>query len=132
GERRVAGGVPEAGLRRQRAGAPPRPRPGGRPGAHAADPRGLARAPPRPRGADQRAGRVPPPVRCPSAAGLAWCPRRRFTARMAREGSEVPVELIGARALWDAEPGYLNTASYGLPPRPAWEELQRALADWRV
>src|SRR5690606_39247470 len=27
---------------------------------------------------------------------------------------------------------YLNTASYGLPPRPAWDELQRALADWRV
>lgn len=41
----------------------------------------------------------------------------------------MPVEL---RSLWDAEPGYLNTASYGLPPRPAWEELQRALADWRV
>ena len=33
--------------------------------------------------------------------------------------------------LWDAEPGYLNTASYGLPPRPAWNALQRALADWR-
>jgi selenocysteine lyase/cysteine desulfurase len=34
--------------------------------------------------------------------------------------------------LWDAEPGYLNTASYGLPPRPAWVELQAALADWRA
>lgn len=33
--------------------------------------------------------------------------------------------------LWDAEPGYLNTASYGLPPRPAWDALQAALADWR-
>ena len=33
--------------------------------------------------------------------------------------------------LWDAEPGYLNTASYGLPPRRAWEALQAALADWR-
>lgn len=44
----------------------------------------------------------------------------------------MPVELSGARELWDAEPGYLNTASYGLPPRPAWDELQRALADWRV
>ncbi|MFS8499718.1 MAG: aminotransferase class V-fold PLP-dependent enzyme [Micromonosporaceae bacterium] len=42
------------------------------------------------------------------------------------------MELSGARELWDAEPGYLNTASYGLPPRPAWDELQRALADWRV
>jgi selenocysteine lyase/cysteine desulfurase len=34
--------------------------------------------------------------------------------------------------LWDAEPGYLNTASYGLPPRPAWDALQAALDDWRA
>lgn len=34
--------------------------------------------------------------------------------------------------LWDAAPGWLNTASYGLPPRPAWEALQAALADWRT
>lgn len=33
--------------------------------------------------------------------------------------------------LWDAQPGWLNTASYGLPPRPAWEALQQALAEWR-
>ena len=33
--------------------------------------------------------------------------------------------------LWDAEPGYLNTASYGLPPRSAWLALQATLADWR-
>ncbi|HEY5878406.1 MAG TPA: aminotransferase class V-fold PLP-dependent enzyme, partial [Nakamurella sp.] len=36
-----------------------------------------------------------------------------------------------AAGLWDADPGYLNTSSYGLPPRPAWDALQRALADWR-
>lgn len=34
--------------------------------------------------------------------------------------------------LWDAEPGYLNTASYGLPPRPAWDALQGVLSDWRA
>ncbi|MET7282312.1 aminotransferase class V-fold PLP-dependent enzyme [Kribbella sp. NPDC005582] len=34
--------------------------------------------------------------------------------------------------LWDPKPGWLNTASYGLPPRPGWEALQAALADWRV
>jgi selenocysteine lyase/cysteine desulfurase len=34
--------------------------------------------------------------------------------------------------LWEPHPGWLNTASYGLPPRPAWEALQAALADWRV
>ena len=26
---------------------------------------------------------------------------------------------------------YLNTASFGLPPRPAWDALQAALGDWR-
>jgi len=34
--------------------------------------------------------------------------------------------------LWDPQPGWLNTASYGLPPRPGWEALQTALSDWRV
>lgn len=34
--------------------------------------------------------------------------------------------------MWDPEPGWLNTASYGLPPRPAFEALQAVLADWRV
>jgi selenocysteine lyase/cysteine desulfurase len=41
------------------------------------------------------------------------------------------MELIEAQRLWDPEPGWLNTASYGLPPRPAWDALQGALADWR-
>lgn len=38
----------------------------------------------------------------------------------------------GVPDLWDAEPGYLNTASYGLPPRSTWHDLQAALADWRA
>jgi selenocysteine lyase/cysteine desulfurase len=42
------------------------------------------------------------------------------------------MDLATAQRLWDAEPGWLNTASYGLPPRPAWEALQGALADWRA
>ncbi len=33
--------------------------------------------------------------------------------------------------LWHAEPGWLNTASYGLPPDAAWEALQASLSDWR-
>jgi selenocysteine lyase/cysteine desulfurase len=32
---------------------------------------------------------------------------------------------------WDPAGVYLNTATYGLPPRAAWEALQSALADWR-
>ncbi len=35
-----------------------------------------------------------------------------------------------ARALWEPVGVYCNTASYGLPPRPGWEALQSALADW--
>lgn len=33
--------------------------------------------------------------------------------------------------LWEPVGTYLNTASYGLPPRPAWKALQSALEDWR-
>jgi selenocysteine lyase/cysteine desulfurase len=33
--------------------------------------------------------------------------------------------------LWEPAAPYLNTASYGLPPAPAWEALQGALTDWR-
>jgi selenocysteine lyase/cysteine desulfurase len=39
-----------------------------------------------------------------------------------------PEELAG---LWETERPYLNTASYGLPPRPAFEALLTALEDWR-
>jgi selenocysteine lyase/cysteine desulfurase len=35
-----------------------------------------------------------------------------------------------ARRLWAPAGVYCNTASYGLPPQPAWEALQAALADW--
>ncbi len=34
------------------------------------------------------------------------------------------------QGLWEPAGVYCNTASYGLPPRPAWEALQSALADW--
>jgi selenocysteine lyase/cysteine desulfurase len=41
------------------------------------------------------------------------------------------MEITEARALWDQAGVYCNTASYGLPPAPAWDALQAALADWR-
>jgi selenocysteine lyase/cysteine desulfurase len=40
--------------------------------------------------------------------------------------------VASARSLWEPAGTYLNTASFGLPPRPAWEALQEALDDWRT
>jgi selenocysteine lyase/cysteine desulfurase len=42
------------------------------------------------------------------------------------------MDLAVAQQLWEPIPGWLNTASYGLPPRPAWDALQAALDDWRT
>jgi selenocysteine lyase/cysteine desulfurase len=41
------------------------------------------------------------------------------------------VRIDDAQLLWRPESLYLNTASYGLPPTPAWDALQAVLADWR-
>jgi selenocysteine lyase/cysteine desulfurase len=42
------------------------------------------------------------------------------------------MNVAEAQRWWDASPGWLDTASQGLPPRPAWEALQGAMAAWRV
>ena len=41
------------------------------------------------------------------------------------------MKIADAQLLWSAEPGWLNTATYGLPPRPAWDAVQSVLAEWR-
>ena len=41
------------------------------------------------------------------------------------------MEVADAQRLFSPEGTYLNTASYGLPPRPAWEALQSAQDEWR-
>jgi selenocysteine lyase/cysteine desulfurase len=41
------------------------------------------------------------------------------------------MRIADARELWSPAGVYCNTASYGLPPRPAWDALQAALADWQ-
>ncbi len=41
------------------------------------------------------------------------------------------MEIDEARELWEPAGVYCNTASYGLPPRPAWDAMQAALSDWR-
>jgi len=40
------------------------------------------------------------------------------------------VDIAEARSLWAPSGVYCNTASYGLPPQPAWDALQAALAEW--
>ena len=34
-------------------------------------------------------------------------------------------------ALWQPDGIFLNSATYGLPPTPAWDAMQEALAAWR-
>jgi len=41
------------------------------------------------------------------------------------------IDLEGAQLLFDPAGTYLDTASYALPPRTAWDALQAALEDWR-
>jgi selenocysteine lyase/cysteine desulfurase len=41
------------------------------------------------------------------------------------------MRISEAQGLWNPVSVYCNTASYGLPPRPAWDALQDALEDWR-
>jgi selenocysteine lyase/cysteine desulfurase len=41
------------------------------------------------------------------------------------------LSIAEAQALFSPETVWLNTASYGLPPRPAWEALQAAADEWR-
>ena len=41
------------------------------------------------------------------------------------------MEVADARRLFSPEGTYLNTASYGLPPQPAWEAVQAAQEEWR-
>jgi kynureninase len=45
---------------------------------------------------------------------------------------ESPVTLAAARAEFDADVTYLDTATFGLPPRRSWVALQHSLAQWRA
>jgi selenocysteine lyase/cysteine desulfurase len=40
------------------------------------------------------------------------------------------MRISEAQSLWEPAGVYCNTASFGLPPKPAWDALQSALADW--
>jgi selenocysteine lyase/cysteine desulfurase len=41
------------------------------------------------------------------------------------------MDVAKAQELWQPKPGWLNTASYGLPPQPGWDALMSALEEWR-
>src|ERR1700712_3545830 len=41
-----------------------------------------------------------------------------------------PLTIAEAADMWDVEPGYLNSSSYGPPPLPAFEALTAALEEW--
>lgn len=41
------------------------------------------------------------------------------------------MDIEKARSRFRPEPGYLNTATYGLPPEQAWDALRTAMDDWR-
>lgn len=41
------------------------------------------------------------------------------------------MKLSEALPLWQVEPGWLNTASYGLPPRTTTDAMRRALDEWQ-
>jgi selenocysteine lyase/cysteine desulfurase len=40
------------------------------------------------------------------------------------------MQVSEARALFEPAGVYVNTASYGIPPRPAWDAMQTALDEW--
>ena len=42
------------------------------------------------------------------------------------------MDIESAQHWWQPEPGWLNTASYGLPPRQALDELGAMMDDWRT
>lgn len=41
------------------------------------------------------------------------------------------MDITDAQQMWDSGSGWLNTASYGLPPEVGWAALQKALDEWR-
>src|SRR3954453_3559276 len=66
------------------------------------------------------------------APGQAAGPRCNIPLSGAAQGCcMLPGMSAIPRELWHPETTYLNTASYGLPPDPAWDALQAALADFR-
>ncbi|WP_432789659.1 aminotransferase class V-fold PLP-dependent enzyme [Brevibacterium sp. K11IcPPYGO002] len=43
-----------------------------------------------------------------------------------------PLTVAQARTEWDVQTAFLDSCSYGPPPRRGWEAMQRSLDQWRV
>lgn len=43
-----------------------------------------------------------------------------------------PLTIAQARSEWDVQTAFLDSCSYGPPPRRGWEALQRSLDQWRA
>ena len=82
-------------------------------------------------------GRARQAPRGPAARSIAGAPACCDQAAMRRQDPlGRPKTMTGEDRRSAARCGnrtgvYCNTASYGLPPRPAWEALQAALSEWR-
>ena len=70
------------------------------------------------------------PGRASGTSGISLDRALNFS-RGASGDTVAAVRIQEAQRLWRSETLYLNTASYGLPPTPAWDALQAVLADWR-
>jgi selenocysteine lyase/cysteine desulfurase len=62
--------------------------------------------------------------------------RERQAAPCVQRGQEAsaqvgPIAIEDARRLFAPERAYLDTATYGLPPQPAWDALRAAEDEWR-
>ena len=49
-----------------------------------------------------------------------------------RSTGRKPVILAAARAEFDTDMTYLDTVTFGLPPRRSWTACQQALMQWRA
>ena len=62
-------------------------------------------------------------------------PRRsgaRFAGMGINDDQQAPLTIAQARAEWDVQKAFLDSCSYGPPPRRGWDAMQRSLDQWRA
>ena len=48
------------------------------------------------------------------------------------DDQQAPLTIAQARAEWDVQKAFLDSCSYGPPPRRGWDAMQRSLDQWRA